>query len=133
MNMEVAKILREVRAGRGVAPLVRKQSGALNARIVTRSGPDGYREEIEHYLTEVYDQVGQTLQLDHNLRVSAELDAAQARAHWRRLRMQITQILAELNSEPSPPIAERIVACDRIAEVLGEHAELDGEPDDATA
>lgn len=122
--MEAEKILRSLRAGQDVRAQIRTQSGVLNARIVTRSGPDGYREEIEGYLTEVYGEAGRMLELDHNLRVSAEMDAAQARAHWRRLRASISAILAKLDDDLNPADA-----CNQINELLTEHAELDGEGD----
>lgn len=123
--MEADNILRLLRAGQNVRPQIRTQSGVLNERIVTRSGPEGYREEIERYLGEVYGEAGRMLELDRNMRVSAELDAAQARAHWRRLRAAITAILAGLDDDLNPGDA-----CNQIADLLAEHDELDGEGDD---
>jgi hypothetical protein len=123
--MEAEKILRELRAGRDPSAQINAQAGVLNARIVTRSGPTGYREEIAHYLSEVYGEAGRMLNLDHNLRVSAELDAAQARAHWRSLRISVATILAKL--EDDYPSSD---ACDDILKLINEHTELDGADDD---
>lgn len=119
--MEAEKILRLLRAGQNVSAQIRTQSGVLNERIVTRSGPEGYREEIEKYLAEVYNEAGRMLALDHEMRVSAELDAAQARAHWRRLRVGVLAILDKL--EDDYPSSD---ACDDILRLVREHDELDG-------
>lgn len=123
--MEVTQILREYRAGRDPRVHIKVQAGVLNARVVTRAGPAGYREEIERYLTEVLAEAGGMLALDRNMRISAELDAAQARAHWRSLRASIASILAKIEDDYPPSDA-----CDDILRLINDHNELDGPDDD---
>jgi len=107
-------IVRALRGGRDTQRLINEDAGALTERIVTRSGVPGYREEIARYLVEVYAALDATLSREHDLRVSAQLDGAEARSHWTVL----CRLLGDLAAQPDLPESMR----ERVQAALAEHA-----------
>lgn len=112
--MTTEMIVRELRGGRSPARLISQEAGTLVERIVTRSGPAGYREVIVTYLTELFGDVGAALASEHHRRVTLGLDAADARSHWTVL----VRLLGDLAKDPAIPEATQ----DRIRVALIEHA-----------
>jgi hypothetical protein len=108
-------IVRELRGGRSPDRLISQEAGSLVEKIVTRSGPAGYREVIVSYLTRLFGEVSAALTLEHKRRVTLGLDAAEARSHWTVL----ARLLTVLSKDPSVPEQVR----DRIITALVEHAE----------
>lgn len=113
--MSTELIVRELRGGRSPDRLISQEAGSLVEKIVTRSGPAGYREVIVSYLTRLFGEVSAALTLEHKRRVTLGLDAAEARSHWTVL----ARLLTVLSKDPSVPEQVR----DRIITALVEHAE----------
>jgi hypothetical protein len=93
------QIVTLLRTERDATELIKQDAGALTERLVQRSGPAGYRDEVIAYLTQLYAEVARMLSLEHHLRITSNLEAALARSRWAVLR----QTLEEASATPDLP------------------------------
>lgn len=113
--MHTDQILRGLRREADVSQMIKQDAGALTERVISRAGPAGMFEEIGRFLTDTYRDAGAMLALEHHLRVSAQLDGATARSHWRALWGLLDQLGRAETLSPQWR--------DSISAALAEHAE----------
>lgn len=98
MNTERIVHLLRTNPDAEVETLIAEDASAMMERIVTAASPTTQRRHMIEYARQVHSSSAEIVTREHRLRISAALDAAEARAARDAANEQIVRMLAEIRT-----------------------------------